>query len=231
MMLNQTSPQQGLEAINSYVPTKFNYDLEYTFETELPLKKPGDGTKKEPPQEEMKKDELEAWEKSNEEKVYFAVLELDTPLLCNLGAFIMGSKFDTAITSNTCRIAFHGHVIDLFDEKNITDLAKLRVCSIKKKVGHIDRIADPRTIIAKDLFWKDTDVNKFIGKPVKLAPQGITGVVTSLFGQKGKIKVTLDKELPLNKNDKEASESLAAANEVIMEYKKYYSYKAKRKAN
>ncbi len=58
----------------------------------------------------------------------------------------------------------------------------------KLKKGVIDRVVDNYTIIVKDLFAKDMDVQQFIGKEVMLA-NGDIGRIDGTFGKSGKIRV------------------------------------------
>jgi selenocysteine-specific elongation factor len=50
------------------------------------------------------------------------------------------------------------------------------------------------TVVAKDMFSKETDMNKFAHLPVTLTT-GQTGFIDSAFGQSGKFKVRLDVEV------------------------------------
>jgi selenocysteine-specific elongation factor len=43
----------------------------------------------------------------------------------------------------------------------------LKIFKIKTKTGSIERVHDPHTLIGKDLFKKETDMNLFVGMKVK----------------------------------------------------------------
>lgn len=58
----------------------------------------------------------------------------------------------------------------------------------KLKKGVVDRVVDNYTIIVKDLFAKDMDVQQFIGKEVRLE-NGDIGRIDGAFGKSGKIRV------------------------------------------
>lgn len=52
----------------------------------------------------------------------------------------------------------------------------------------MDRVVDNYTIIVKDLFAKDMDVQPFVGKEVMLS-NGDVGRIDGAFGKSGKIRV------------------------------------------
>lgn len=58
----------------------------------------------------------------------------------------------------------------------------------KVKKGVVDRVIDNYTIIVKDLFAKDMDVQQFVGKEIILA-NGDVGKIDGTFGKSGKIRV------------------------------------------
>lgn len=58
----------------------------------------------------------------------------------------------------------------------------------KVKKGVVDRVVDNYTIIVKDLFDKDMDVQQFVGKEVMLS-NGDVGRIDGAFGKSGKIRV------------------------------------------
>ena len=99
---------------------------------------------------------------------------------------------DTDIHANTCRLAFYGHVLDGFTDSDYLtkDLpSKLRIYKRKEKIGFIDRVVDGQTLIGKDLFQKETNINAFVNFKVELSPTGEQGFIESPFGQSGKFKV------------------------------------------
>lgn len=67
---------------------------------------------------------------------FFAVLEFDHPVPVVPRGLIIGSKFDTDIHSNTCRIAFKGNVLFVFGDENYRgDLVRLKVYKTKVRVS------------------------------------------------------------------------------------------------
>lgn len=113
-------------------------------------------------------------------------------MACQLQTILIGSRLDTDIHANTCRLAFYGDVVDGFtdsDYMNKEIANKLRIYKRKEKVGFIDRLADGQTIIGKDLFQKETNINAFVNFKVELSPTGEQGFIESSFGQSGKFKV------------------------------------------
>ncbi|UJR36068.1 hypothetical protein I4U23_028804 [Adineta vaga] len=122
----------------------------------------------------------------------FALVELESTIVCQLESILIGSRLDTDIHANTCRLAFYSHVLDGFTDseylnKDIPN--KLRIYKRKEKIGYIDRLVDDQTIIGKDLFQKETNINSFVNFKVELNPTGEQGFIESPFGQSGKFKV------------------------------------------
>ena len=71
----------------------------------------------------------------------FAVLELEHPVPVNCSGLAIGSKFDTDIHSNTCRIAFKGNILKVYDNQDFftSELHQLKVFKSKKKVETFNR--------------------------------------------------------------------------------------------
>ncbi|RUP51114.1 hypothetical protein BC936DRAFT_149771 [Jimgerdemannia flammicorona] len=101
----------------------------------------------------------------------WALLEFETPVECPNNALVIGSKLDMDIHANVCRIAFHGTVQHPMTSKRYReeDLCKLRVFKWKKRVGAVDRLVDERTIIGKNLFKKDTNIENFLRMEITLS--------------------------------------------------------------
>lgn len=117
---------------------------------------------------------------------------MESTIACQLQSILIGSRLDTDIHANTCRLAFYGHVLDGFTDSDYVtkDLpTRLRIYKRKEKIGFIDRIVDGQTLIGKDLFQKDTNINAFVNFKVELSPTGEQGFIESPFGQSGKFKV------------------------------------------
>ena len=77
------------------------------------------------------------------------------------GFKIIGYKPDIDNDEKACRIAFFGTIKEMFDEK---DIIPLKLFKNKIKTGLIDRLVDNYSIIVKDLFDKETNIEHFIGK-------------------------------------------------------------------
>ena len=121
-----------------------------------------------------------------------ALIELESAIACQLQTIVIGSRLDTDIHANTCRLAFYGEVQDGFTDSDYLNKeipSKLRVYKRKEKIGLIDRLVDSQTVIGKDLFQKETNINAFVNFKVELNPTGEQGFIESSFGQSGKFKV------------------------------------------
>lgn len=128
-------------------------------------------------------------------------------VLCIHDSLVIGSKLDTDIHLNQCRIAFYGRVMHSFANKdfkeaqivpinslktqpNITNLTSLKVYRNKCKTGLVERKHDETTIIGKALFKKETNMDLFVGMKVTLST-GDCGYIEAGFGQSGKFKVRI----------------------------------------
>ncbi len=121
-----------------------------------------------------------------------ALIELESTIVCQLQSILIGSRLDTDIHANTCRLAFYGDVLDGFTDSDYLNKDipnKLRIYKRKEKIGFIDRFVDNQTIIGKDLFQKETNINAFINFKIELNPTGEQGFIESPFGQSGKFKI------------------------------------------
>jgi selenocysteine-specific elongation factor len=135
-------------------------------------------------------------------------------VLCVMDSLLIGSRLDTDIHLNTCRIAFYGHVLHMFTSKDYKEpitlskstigtasqmnshLTALKVYKNKHKEGLVERRHDEFTLIGKTLFKKETNIDLFVGMKVSLST-GESGYIEASFGQSGKFKVRIQG----NKND------------------------------
>lgn len=124
------------------------------------------------------------------------MLRFEKPLQVPLHSLLIGSRLDTDIHSNTCRLAFSGRFLCGVDWSSAAERARLRVYKLKERVGTVDRVVDERTLIGRDLFSKGTDMAQFVGKKVAL-DSGEQGVIEGSFGQGGKFKAYFQAGLPL----------------------------------
>ena len=127
----------------------------------------------------------------NMNQKYFALLEFEkmVPLLPD--CILIGSRLDTDININMCRLAFHGKVLWYPQDKDNylkTELSKLKVYKNKSKSGIVERASNEQEVIVKDLFKKETNVDLFRGLTAEFST-GETGTIEGSFGQSGKIKV------------------------------------------
>ncbi|XP_053576689.1 selenocysteine-specific elongation factor [Bombina bombina] len=131
-------------------------------------------------------------EDENLPKQQWALLEFERPVTCPKLCLIIGSKLDTDIHSNTCRLAFHGELLEGMEEKNYpeTFLPKLKVFKMKHKEGQAERVNDDYSVIGRSLFKKETNIQLFVGLKVKLST-GEDGVIEGSFGQSGKFKIRI----------------------------------------
>ncbi|XP_078399243.1 selenocysteine-specific elongation factor isoform X2 [Cetorhinus maximus] len=122
----------------------------------------------------------------------WALLEFEKPVTCPKLCLVIGSKLDTDIHANTCRLAFHGVLLEGFEEKNYAEvsLPKLKVFKLKHKEGQVERVSDDYNVIGRSLFKKETNMQLFVGMKVKLST-GEAGVIEGGFGQSGKFKIRI----------------------------------------
>ncbi|XP_060774300.1 selenocysteine-specific elongation factor [Neoarius graeffei] len=135
-------------------------------------------------------------EAKGRDPVQWALLEFERPVTCPPLCLVIGSRLDSDIHSNTCRLAFHGKLLDGFEDKNYVDsvLPKLKISKDKHKEGAVERVTDDYTVIGKNLFKKETNLHLFVGLKVTLS-SGETGVIEGSFGQSGKIKIRVPEGL------------------------------------
>lgn len=126
----------------------------------------------------------------------WALLEFDRPVTCPLLCLVIGSKLDTDIHANACRLAFQGRLLQGFEEKSYseTGLPRLRIYKTKQKEGQVERVTDDYTVIGRSLFKKETNLQLFVGLKVTLST-GETGVIEGGFGQSGKFKIRIPEGL------------------------------------
>lgn len=168
-------------------PAPFQFEREYLYQEEYLIGQPR--------QEGGDSDGKPAAPKQQDEKQW-ALLEFEKPVTCPRLCLVIGSKLDTDIHSNTCRLAFHGVLLEGFEEKNYPEcsLPRLRVYKSKHKEGQVERVADDYTVIGRNLFKKETNIQLFVGLKVTLST-GERGVIEGGFGQSGKMKIRIPEGL------------------------------------
>ena len=70
----------------------------------------------------------------------WAILHFQIPVFCPLNSLIIGSRLDTDIQSNTCRLAFSGRIVQSFDPKK--DISRIKIYNWKEKTGIVNRLGD-----------------------------------------------------------------------------------------
>ncbi|XP_007254377.3 selenocysteine-specific elongation factor isoform X1 [Astyanax mexicanus] len=153
----------------------FSFEWEFHHQEEF-LSSPGETEGKEPQQ--------------------WALLEFEQPVTCPPLSLVIGSRLDSDIHANTCRLAFHGKLLEGFEDKNYTEttLPKLKISKDKHKEGAVERVMDDYTVIGRNLFKKETNLQLFVGLKVTLS-SGETGIIEGSFGQSGKIKIRVPEGL------------------------------------
>jgi len=129
-------------------------------------------------------------------KKQFGLLEFERCVPVVPGSVVIGSRLDTDIHSNTCRLAFKGTMLNFMKEKNYPDtvLPNLKVFKNKSKSGVVERASNEYEVIVKDLFKKETNISLFTGLKVDLS-SGEKGTIEGSFGQSGKVKVRVPEGL------------------------------------
>ncbi|XP_060600172.1 selenocysteine-specific elongation factor-like [Ruditapes philippinarum] len=127
----------------------------------------------------------------------YALVQFEKPMTCQNSALVIGSKLDTDIHANVCRIAFHGKLLlGMTDPKySETILPKIKAYKTKVKEGLVERVMDEYTVIGKNMFKKETNIATFTGLKITLST-GEAGMIEGGFGQSGKIKIRIPGGLP-----------------------------------
>lgn len=75
---------------------------------------------------------------------YYALLEFERPVICPPHSKVIGSRLDNDAFSNKCRIAFHGHLVEGFAQKDYESsiLPQIRIFKVKRREGLVDRVCD-----------------------------------------------------------------------------------------
>lgn len=155
----------------------------------------------------------------------YILIEFEKPVLAVDNCKIIGSKLDMDIHGNDCRIAFWGNLLIYSKEKEYKTcfLPNLKVYKSKCKTGVVERLVNENTVIVKNIFKKETNIEVFVGLKVTLST-GETGIIESSFGQSGKIKVYVKDGLNQEAIDSLSSKGKAerkTAIVVTLLFKKY----------
>jgi len=81
----------------------FDFSTEYLYQTELMAVKASSA-----------EGDVAAGENcaGNFPEAQFALMEFERPVTCGQNFIVIGSKLDTNIHANTCRLAFHGYLLE-----------------------------------------------------------------------------------------------------------------------
>ena len=141
-------------------------------------------------------------------KNIFAVITLEKEMYACQGQKLIGYKYDIDNDEKICRIAFHGKIQAILNAEK-----KIKLYKEKERKGVIDRVVDNYTLIVKDLFNKQFNLQQFIGKEVTVQQTGQVGKIDGSFGKSGKVRVCF-------------KESLQGAEiegtEIVLKYNKWY---------
>ncbi|KRX02832.1 Translation protein, beta-barrel domain [Pseudocohnilembus persalinus] len=132
----------------------------------------------------------------NELQLY-CLLEFEKPLLANLDSLLIGSKFDSDIQQNVCRLGFHGKILNII---NNDQLKNLRIYRNKTRSG----VVDDYTILIKDLFKKETKIEVFLNRNIRIPVTNNIGKISAPFGKSGKCKATFQKNVNFSYNNQES---------------------------
>ncbi|XP_002730416.1 selenocysteine-specific elongation factor-like [Saccoglossus kowalevskii] len=162
----------------------FNFDEEYLYQDELLTKvssKKADDNK-----------ENESDLSSPLPNQQYCLIEFEKSITCPENSLLIGSKLDTDIHANMCRLAFHGHIVHAITDKNYSEsvLPRIKIFKNKTREGFVERMLDDYNVIGRGLFKKETNIQLFIGLKVDLST-GERGVIEGGFGQSGKYKIRI----------------------------------------
>ena len=157
----------------------FDFDQEYAYQEELTAQDGGKKGSAYTPHDEVA-----------EPSCQFALVEFERPVTCAEHCMIIGSRFDADIHSNSCRLAFHGSLLEAIGDVKYTEsiLPRVKIYKNKGKRGVVERKMDDYTVICRGLFKKESKLDTFVGLKVTLST-GENGVIEGGFGQSGKFKV------------------------------------------
>ena len=129
----------------------------------------------------------------NDDDKSFALLEFENPVLCVESSMVIISRLDMDINTPSCRLAFYGTLQHIFTSANYQSdgLSELRIFKYKEKEGVVERMNDEYTVIGKDIFKKETDIDLFCHLKVSLS-SGEKGKIEGSFGQSGKVKIYIE---------------------------------------
>mmetsp|Transcript_15237 Transcript_15237/g.36561 ORF Transcript_15237/g.36561 Transcript_15237/m.36561 type:complete len:1010 (-) Transcript_15237:95-3124(-) len=141
--------------------------------------------------------------------LHWARLEFLTPVYCPMDSLVIGSRLDSEVNANACRLAFSGRLVERYDAKS--DHGRLKSYTKKEKVGTVCRLGDPYRraddnklvryeVFGTDLFKKETNMTQFVGLLVE-TDSGDVGNIQSSFGTSGKFRVSFPAGTDIREGD------------------------------
>lgn len=130
--------------------------------------------------------------------LHWARLEFLTPVYCPMDSLVIGSRLDSEVNANACRLAFSGRLVERYDAK--IDHGRLKSYTRKEKTGTVCRLGDAYRrsddnhlvryeVFGTNLFKKETNMVQFVGLLVETDHAGDVGIIQSSFGTSGKFRV------------------------------------------
>ena len=174
----------GQSVDSSQESTSFDMSREYVFQ-EAVLEQPSR------PASSAGKENSES-EKNPVSTQQWLFVEFEKPVTCPENSLVIGSRLDTDIHLNVCRIAFHGRLLVPVTDKNFAEtfLPELKIYKTKTREGVVERMTDDYSVIAHSLFKKETNIQSFVGMKIRLST-GEQGMIEGGFGQSGKVKIRI----------------------------------------
>lgn len=128
----------------------------------------------------------------DENRSNFCLIEFQHPVIINQNSLLIGSKLDSDIHANSCRLAFYGNAQHLLTDKDYHNsvLPDLKIYKIKTREGTVERVVNDYEVIGVQMFKKETNIQNFVGLKVKLST-GEDGIIDGSFGKSGKFKVRI----------------------------------------
>lgn len=166
-----------------------------------------------------------------------AIITLEKPMFAPRFSRFIGSKLDLDSEGKECRLGFYGLILEFLGSQGVANKHEeekmntgesggaglsIKVAKIKEKKGVVERVIDGKTLLVKDMFSKETNLQVFLGKPVKVIMKNkeeIHGCIASGFGQSGKVKLALDSEIYSEESEKKLWEEKLVGAEAFASIK------------
>ena len=153
----------------------------------------------------------------------YAIITFEVPVTAPEKSLMIGARLDADIHQNTCRLAFHGKLLDIVKApgpgesgsgSNAEDLRRFRIFKNKERTGSVERWTNEYEAVCKGMFKKETDLSLFQNMEVQTGT-GAVGTVAGSFGKSGKFKVSF--RTAVSKEEQGNPE----ANKLVMRFRKY----------